>query len=82
MALTEMLPSAFALPTLDKIELIRALAEWLKSSNDLSGLNPNQTYFVYSPYESYGAGRVMLETLRKTNEGAAYTSGSPATDSH
>jgi hypothetical protein len=78
--LTEILPAAFALPTLDKIELIRALAEWLKSSTDLLELNTNKTYSVYSPYEAYGAGRLMSEALRESNDDSVYTTDNRASN--
>ena len=74
MTLTDILPAALELPVWDKIELIRALAEKLKLDDELSLLNPNRTYYVYSPYAAHGAARAMAKALRESDDESGYTS--------
>lgn len=63
MSLTELLPSVHELPALDKLRLIRILAEDLDSDEDIYPLQPNKIYYLPTPYDSYGVGRLLMAEL-------------------
>jgi hypothetical protein len=63
--LAEVLPSIQQLPASDKIKLIRLLAEDLDSTEDIAPFEPGKTYYLATPYNSYGAAEVLLTELDK-----------------
>ena len=66
MTLAELLPAARRLSTTEKLKLIRILAEDLDISEDISPLEPFKTYDLPTPYDSFGAGAVLMEVLQQS----------------
>lgn len=66
MTLAEVLPAARRLSTKEKLKLIRILAEDLDMTEDISPLEPFKTYDLPTPYDSFGAGAILMETLRQS----------------
>ncbi|MBC7227289.1 MAG: hypothetical protein H5T61_08655 [Thermoflexales bacterium] len=64
MSLTEILPAVRQLPVLDKIRLIRILAEELDTAQDLSPFEPYRIYYLATPYNVFGAGRALMDAMR------------------
>jgi hypothetical protein len=63
MTLAEVLPSAKLLSAAEKLQLIRILAEDLDTTEDISPLEAFKTYDLPTPYDSFGAGAILMETL-------------------
>ena len=61
MTLSEVLPSVRQLSLLEKLKLIRILAKDLESVEDISPLEPFKTYDLPTPYDSFGAGAVLMQ---------------------
>jgi len=68
MTLAEVLPSARLLSATEKLRLIRILAEDLDMAEDISPLEPFKTYDLPTTYDSFGAGAVLMETLKKSTQ--------------
>ena len=63
MSLTELLPSVRQLSALDKLRLIRILAEELDSNEDIYPLQPNKIYYLPTPYNSFGVGGLLMAAM-------------------
>ncbi|MBD2057709.1 hypothetical protein H6F88_17075 [Oculatella sp. FACHB-28] len=61
MTLSEVLPSIRQLSTLEKLKLIRILAEDLEAAEDIAPLEPFKTYDLPTPYDSFSAGSVLMQ---------------------
>jgi hypothetical protein len=68
MPLTDVLPMVRQLSIVDKLRLIRILAEDLEAAEDISPLEPFQTYDLPTPYNSFGAGAVLMQALESANQ--------------
>ncbi len=68
MPLTDVLPMVRQLSIVDKLRLIRILAEDLEAAEDISPLEPFQTYDLPTPYNSFGAGAVLMQALESVNQ--------------
>jgi hypothetical protein len=66
MTLAELLPAIRQLSTTEKLKLIRILAEDLDVVEDILPLKPFKTYDLPTPYDSFGAGAVLMEALKQT----------------
>jgi hypothetical protein len=66
MTLAEVLPSARKLSPTEKLKLIRILAEDLDMTEDISPLEPFKTYDLPTPYDCFGAGTVLMESLQQS----------------
>lgn len=66
MTLTDLLPEIWQLSVLEKIKLIRLLAESLETSQDISPLEPFKTYDIPTPYNNFGAGIVLMEAMKQS----------------
>lgn len=64
MTLTEVLPAVRQLPTLDKIRLIRILAEELDLEEDIFPFEPYKIYYLPTPYNTFGAGKALMDAMR------------------
>lgn len=64
MTLTDLLPTIQQLPALDKLRLIRILAEELDTDEDMYPLQPHKLYYLPTPYHAYGAGRALMAALK------------------
>jgi hypothetical protein len=67
MTFAEVLPAARRLSPLEKLKLIRILAEDLEVTEDISPLEPFKTYDLPTPYDCFGAGAVLMEALKQSN---------------
>ncbi|OLP15394.1 hypothetical protein BST81_26660 [Leptolyngbya sp. 'hensonii'] len=67
MTFAEVLPAARRLSPLEKLKLIRILAEDLEVTEDISPLEPFKTYDLPTPYDCFGAGAVLMEALKQPN---------------
>lgn len=65
MTLAEVLPAARRLSAAEKLKLIRILAEDLDVAEEISLLEPFKTYDLPTPYDSFGAGAVLVEALKQ-----------------
>ena len=61
MTLSEVLPSIRQLSILEKIKLIRILAQELEAAEDISPLEPFKTYDLPTPYDNFGAGVALMQ---------------------
>ena len=66
MSLTELLPSIRQLAAFDKLRLIRILAEELDTDEDIFPLQSNRIYYLPTPYNSFGAGRLLLAAMAES----------------
>ena len=62
MTLSEILPGARRFSILEKLQLIKILAEDL----DISPLEPFKTYEVQDRYNDFGAAQVLMEILDRS----------------
>lgn len=67
MTLAEVLPAIRQLSATEKLKLIRILAEDLDVAEDISPLEPLKTYDLPTPYDSFGAGAVLMESLKQSD---------------
>lgn len=65
--LAEVLPAARRLSAIEKLKLIRILAEDLDMAEDFSPLEPFKTYDLPTPYDCFGAGAVLMEVLKQSD---------------
>ncbi|WP_320414650.1 hypothetical protein [Candidatus Hakubella thermalkaliphila] len=64
MTLTEILPAVRQLPTLDKIRLLRILAEELDTAEDIFPFEPYRIYYLPTPYNVFGAGKALMNAMK------------------
>ncbi|HAG82128.1 MAG TPA: hypothetical protein DCL61_13415 [Cyanobacteria bacterium UBA12227] len=67
MKLTELLPMVRQLSAPDKLKLIRILAEELDTNEDISPLEPHKVYYLATPYDSFGAGEILMQAMQVSN---------------
>ncbi|MEH2403694.1 MAG: hypothetical protein V7K18_18535 [Nostoc sp.] len=65
MTLADIIPIARKLSPSEKLKLIRILAEDLDTVEDISPLEPFKTYDLPTPYNSFGAGAVLMEAVQQ-----------------
>jgi hypothetical protein len=65
MTLAQVLPAVRRLSATEKLKLIRILVEDLDVAEDISPLEPFKTYDLPTPYDSFGAGAVLMEALKR-----------------
>jgi len=68
MELNEILPTIRQLPTLDKIQLIRILAEELDRPGDVFPFEPYKVYYLATPYHTYGAGKILMNAMNSADD--------------
>jgi hypothetical protein len=64
MTLAELLPAVRQLSQVEKLKLIRILAEDLEKSEDITPLQPFKTYDLPTPYDTFGAGAILMEAIK------------------
>lgn len=64
MTLTEILPTVRKLPILDKIRLIRILAQELDTEEDIFPFEPYKVYYLPTPYDVFGAGKALMNAMK------------------
>jgi len=67
MTLAEVLPAIQQLSATEKLKLIRILAEDLDIEEDISPLEPFKTYDLPTPYDSFGAGTILMDNLKQSD---------------
>jgi len=67
MNLTEILPAIRQLPVLDKIRLIRILAEELDVETNILPFEPYKVYYLTTPYNMFGAGKSLMDAMRTSD---------------
>ena len=65
MTLADVLPNARKLSAIEKLKLIRILAEDLDTAENIAPLEPFKTYDLPTPYDSFGAGKILMQTLKQ-----------------
>jgi len=55
------------LSSYDKLRLIRILAEELESSKNIFPLEEDRTYDLPTPYNSFGAAEILMNTLKSSD---------------
>ncbi|NLX98466.1 MAG: hypothetical protein GXY83_20085 [Rhodopirellula sp.] len=65
MTLEELLPAVEQLPAVEKLRLIRILAEELDCGEDISPLTPHKKYELATPYDTFGAGKVLVAAMER-----------------
>ena len=68
MTLADVLPNARKLSAIEKLKLIRILAEDLDTAENIAPLEPFKTYDLPTPYDSFGAGAILMQTLNQDTE--------------
>jgi hypothetical protein len=68
MTLTELLPVLKKLSVSEKIKLIRLLAEDLELQEDIAPLEPLKTYNLPTPYNTFGAGAILMQAMESTTQ--------------
>jgi hypothetical protein len=67
MTLAEVLPAVRRLSAMEKLKLIRILAEDLEIAEDISPLEPFKTYDLPTPYDCFGASAALMEAFKQPN---------------
>ncbi|MEO1740866.1 MAG: hypothetical protein AAFR99_03550 [Cyanobacteria bacterium J06629_9] len=67
MNLTDLLPAVRQLPENEKFELVRLLASELYDGSDISPFEPFKTYCLPTPYNSFGAGAILMQAMPKAD---------------
>lgn len=67
MTLADVLPDIRKLSAIEKLKLIRILAEDLDTAENISPLEPFKTYDLPTPYDSFGAGAVLMAALKRSD---------------
>src|ERR1700740_79712 len=65
MTLAELLPAIRQLPALEKLRLIRILAEDLDTAEDIAPFEPHKIYYLPTPYNTFGAGRALMQAMQQ-----------------
>ncbi|MBE9140468.1 hypothetical protein IQ254_25250 [Nodosilinea sp. LEGE 07088] len=68
MNLSELLPAVHQLSIVEKLKLIRILAEDLEAAEDISPLEPFKTYDLPTPYNSFGVGAMLMQALESADQ--------------
>src|SRR5437773_1860076 len=65
MTLAELLPAIRQLPALEKLRLIRILAEELDTAEDIALFESHKIYYLPTPYNTFGAGRALMQAMQQ-----------------
>ncbi len=68
--LNSIVPAARMLPALDKLRLIRILAEDLEEAREIFPFEAGKTYYLPTPYNAFGAAAILAEGLEHYGEEA------------
>ena len=67
MTLAELLTDVQKLSVIEKLKLIQILAKELETTENISPLEPFKTYDLPTPYDSFGAGAVLMKSLKHSD---------------
>ena len=65
--LNGILPSVRQLPSVDKLRLIRILAEELDKNEYIFPFEPDKIYDLPTPYNTFGAAEILMNTLKQSD---------------
>jgi hypothetical protein len=68
MTLADILPNARKLSAVEKLKLIRILAEDLEIAENIFPLEPFKTYDLPTPYDSFGVGSILIKALNEDSK--------------
>ncbi|MEC4881568.1 MAG: hypothetical protein SAL70_09500 [Scytonema sp. PMC 1070.18] len=68
MTLTEVLSVIRELSVADKMELMRILASEIETNDDIYPLEPNKTYYLATPYDTFGVGETLMQAMKQSNQ--------------
>jgi hypothetical protein len=68
MTLAEVLPAIRQLTVLEKLKLIRILAEELDRGEDISPFEHYKVYHLPTPYDSFGAAQILANAMAVSPE--------------
>ena len=63
LTLTRLISAVRMLPALDKLRLIRILAEELEVAREIFPFESDKTYYLPTPYNSFGAAAILAEAM-------------------
>lgn len=63
MTLAEFLPVVQQMSISDKMRLFRILSEELNVEKDIFPFEPDKVYYLATPYNTVGAGRVLMDAM-------------------
>lgn len=63
MTLAEIVPTVTQLSAVDKLRLIRILAEELDNEKGFFPFEQHRTYYLATPYNSFGAAQILADAL-------------------
>lgn len=66
--LANLLPAVQQLPPSEKLELLRILASELHDGQDISPLEPFKTYTLSTPYNTFGAGDMLMQAMPQASK--------------
>lgn len=66
--LTKIVPAVRMLPAIDKLRLIRILAEELEVAKEIFPFEAGKTYCLPTPYNSFGAAAILAEAMATYQE--------------
>ncbi|MCU0547083.1 MAG: hypothetical protein MUE44_33810 [Oscillatoriaceae cyanobacterium Prado104] len=69
MKLTELLATIRQLSAIDKRELIRILLAEENIAEDIFPLEPYKIYYLPTPYNTFGAGAVLMQAMKLLEKG-------------
>jgi hypothetical protein len=64
MTLSGLLSAIRQLSVTDKLKLFRVLAQELNIHEDITPLEPFKVYYLPTPYNSFGAGAVLMQAMQ------------------
>lgn len=62
--LNDIIPAVRKLPSVDKLRLIRILAEELDKNEYIFPFEPNKVYDLPTPYNTFGVAEILMNTLQ------------------
>lgn len=65
MTLSDILPNVRELTTHEKISLLRILTDEISLKEDISPLRPHQLYYLPTPYDTFGAGKILVDAMNQ-----------------
>lgn len=68
MTISELLPSIRQLSSVEKLRLIRILAEELDTKENMFPFQPDRVYHLPTPYNSSGAGRALMNAMEQQHK--------------
>lgn len=68
MTISELLPSIRQLSSMEKLHLIRILAEELDPKEEMFPFQPNKVYYLPTPYQAFGAGRALMAAMEQASK--------------